>query len=272
MGTLSITKHWLNGQILLESDLDYIKNDTETFLNVTKLDDDNIQDAGITASSKLVDGSISSAKIAASAVTTAKIADGAVTTAKILDANVTYAKLAADVIATLIPSGVVWDMSSATIPSGWLLCDGSAVSRTTYANLFTAIGTTYGVGDSSTTFNVPDCRGRATVGRTNMGGTANDRVSSVTMTPDGRTLGATGGNQTIALTGAQLALHTHAFSVTSSGPSSTITLGAGGNPVSSTTHTHTVSGNTGFNVSTGVDGAAHNNVQPSIIVNKMIRT
>ena len=63
------------------------------------------------------------------------------------------------------PPGVISMYAGATAPDGWLLCDGSAVSRTTYADLFTAIGTTYGAGDGSTTFNVPDVRGRVPVGR-----------------------------------------------------------------------------------------------------------
>jgi len=56
------------------------------------------------------------------------------------------------------PVGSVKMHGNATAPSGWLNCDGSAVSRTTYANLFSIIGTTCGVGDNSTTFNVPDVR------------------------------------------------------------------------------------------------------------------
>ena len=57
------------------------------------------------------------------------------------------------------PAGAVLAFAMATAPSGWLQCDGSAVSRTTYAVLFAAIGTTYGTGDGSTTFNLPDLRG-----------------------------------------------------------------------------------------------------------------
>ena len=60
---------------------------------------------------------------------------------------------------SLNPSGVVLPFAGNSTPTGYLLCDGSAVSRTTYADLFTAIGTTWGVGDGSTTFNVPDLRG-----------------------------------------------------------------------------------------------------------------
>lgn len=58
-----------------------------------------------------------------------------------------------------IAPGTVWMYGGATAPTGWLLCDGSAISRTTYANLFAVLSTTYGVGDGSTTFNVPDARG-----------------------------------------------------------------------------------------------------------------
>ncbi|ADL53204.1 phage tail protein [Clostridium cellulovorans] len=54
--------------------------------------------------------------------------------------------------------------ATTTAPQGWLICDGSAVSRETYANLYTAIGTTYGNGDGTTTFNLPDMRGRVPIG------------------------------------------------------------------------------------------------------------
>lgn len=63
-----------------------------------------------------------------------------------------------------IPSGIVMDYGGSVTPSGWLDCDGAAVSRTTYASLFTAIGTAWGVGDGVNTFNVPDLRGRVTIG------------------------------------------------------------------------------------------------------------
>lgn len=59
----------------------------------------------------------------------------------------------------LVPTGAVMSFAMATVPNGWLKCNGSAISRTTYNNLFTAIGTIYGVGDGSTTFNLLDLRG-----------------------------------------------------------------------------------------------------------------
>lgn len=87
----------------------------------------------------------------------------------------------------------------AAAPTGWLLCDGSAVSRSTYRRLFDAIGTAYGVGDGSTTFNVPDLRGRSPVGVDGGAGriTANN------------TRGAAGGAESVTLTTSHLPAHTH---------------------------------------------------------------
>lgn len=80
----------------------------------------------------------------------------------------------------------------ATLPSGWIKCDGSAISRTTYATLFAVIGTTYGVGDGASTFNVPDLRDRFAMG------------SGGSYAP-----GATGGSDGVTLTVNQLPNHTH---------------------------------------------------------------
>jgi microcystin-dependent protein len=67
--------------------------------------------------------------------------------------------------AALNPSGMVSPFAGSSAPSGWLLCDGSAVSRTTYATLFGVVSTTYGVGDGSTTFNLPNLQGEVPVGK-----------------------------------------------------------------------------------------------------------
>lgn len=80
---------------------------------------------------------------------------------KVTDDNMNEIK---DTINTNTPVGVISLFSGTTAPNGWLICDGSAVSRTTYANLFSVIGTTYGTGDGSTTFNIPDLQGRVPVG------------------------------------------------------------------------------------------------------------
>lgn len=66
--------------------------------------------------------------------------------------------------ASSLPSGAMVDYAGVGAPPGWLLCDGSVVNRVTYATLFAAIGATWGAGDGSTTFGLPDLRGRVSVG------------------------------------------------------------------------------------------------------------
>lgn len=91
--------------------------------------------------------------------------------------------------------------TSSQPPLGWLWCAGQAVSRTTYSALFAAISTTYGTGDGSQTFNVPDLRGRTIIGLDNMGGTDAGRIGLA------NTLGTTGGSN--VLTTGQLPSHSH---------------------------------------------------------------
>ena len=158
-----------------------------------------------------------------------------------------------------VPSGSIVDYAGATEPSGWLFCYGQAISRTTYADLFTAISTTYGVGDGSTTFNVPDLRGRVVAGQDDMGGTSANRLTNASGGLNGDTLGATGGAETHTLTTAEMPAHTHSYSLPNSG-----TQAPSGAPRAA----GTTSGTTG---SAG-GGGAHNNVQPTIILNKIIKT
>lgn len=104
MAQLDVRREYADGEILLASDLDAFLNDIETFLNIIGINDDNIQDGGINATTKIADATVTTAKLANGAVTTAKIADSAVTaaklaadsvtTAKIVDAAVTTAKIA----------------------------------------------------------------------------------------------------------------------------------------------------------------------------------
>lgn len=93
-----------------------------------------------------------------------------------------------------LPAGSIIQWGGSTAPANWLLCDGSVVSRSTYASLFSAIGTTYGAGDGSSTFQLPDLRGRVAVGKN--GGSFG-------------TLGATGGVESVTLTAAQSGLPAH---------------------------------------------------------------
>lgn len=96
-----------------------------------------------------------------------------------------------------VPTGGMMPFGGTVVPTGWLLCDGSTVSRTTYAVLYAAIQTAYGIGDGSTTFGIPDYRGRTFVGRDDMGGSAANRVTSAISGIDGITLGASGGDQRV---------------------------------------------------------------------------
>ena len=104
-------------------------------------------------------------------------------------------------------TGTILPWSTVTPPSGFLECDGTAANRTTYAALFAVIGTTYGVGDGSTTFNVPNLSDNVAVGKSNnkaLGSTG----GANTVTPTGNVSGSTA-NAT--LTTAQLASHNHGF-------------------------------------------------------------
>lgn len=221
MPILSITKTYEDTEILTEQDLDNIKDGVEDFVNVTKLDADNIQDGSIetalladasVTAPKIASNAVTTAKILDSNVTTAKIADANVTTAKIADANVTAAKLAADVATAVVPSGTILAFGGTSAPTGFLLCDGSAVSRSTYSGLFTAIGTAFGSGDTTTTFNVPDFRGRFLRGR--------DAGQSRDPDASGRTAMNTGGNTGDAVGSIQddaFESHSHNVSVGTAG-------------------------------------------------------
>jgi microcystin-dependent protein len=154
-----------------------------------------------------------------------------------------------------IPSGAVIDFGGATAPDGWLLCDGSPVSRETYARLYDIIGTTYGIGDGATTFNVPDSRGRSSMGAgTGAGLTA-------------RLLGDKTGEETHTLTGAESGLPAHKHTVpwrdNTSGSGSdndtgTMTAGVLGTVDTSTT--------VAANASQG-----HNTIHPVIVFSKIIK-
>jgi microcystin-dependent protein len=91
------------------------------------------------------------------AAPTVAVADGEVTNAKLADGAVTQAKLNSSV--TFVPAGAIMPFAMNSAPTGWLAANGTAVSRSTYAALFSALGTTYGAGDGSTTFALPDLRG-----------------------------------------------------------------------------------------------------------------
>lgn len=194
--------------------------------------------AAAVGTAKLADGAATTAKLADGAGTTAKLADGAVTTPKLADGSVTLAKLASGVIPAGVPAGTVVAFAGASAPTGWLVCSGAAVSRTTYAALFAAIGTTHGAGDGSTTFNLPDLRGEFIRGLD--GGRGVDT---------GRTLGSAQSSQNLSHSHTAstdtAGAHTHAtpegFSGTGSfGPAPTGTQSIASTTSSAGGHSHTV--------------------------------
>lgn len=150
------------------------------------------------------------------------------------------------------PTGAVepFGANSGDIPTGWLECDGSAVSRTTFSDLFNEIGTTYGVGDGSTTFNLPDLRGRAPIGDGQGSGLTN------------RTLGDEDGEEECTLSESELPAHTHPD--------------GGSIPASDELNTGGLSNiqNTGSTINTGNTGgdSAHNNMHPFSVATFMIKT
>jgi len=210
-------------------------------------------------------------------------ANRAVTTNHIKDQAVTSAKLAPSAISSLMPTGTVMPFAGTAIPnSDWLFCDNTPISRTEYADLFEVIGTTYGSGDGSTTFNKPDLRGRVIAGQDDMGGTSADRLTGLSGGLNGDNLGATGGSEDHQLGETEMPSHTHyAVKKNSADTDNYILAGdevlAASGPASNINEryalTETTEGDpdTAITSSTGGD-QAHNNVQPTIILNYIIKT
>lgn len=190
--------------------------------------------------------------------------------------------LAESIRNALLPTGAVIQVALVSAPTGFLLCQGQEVSRTTYAALFAKIGTTFGAGNGTTTFNVPDLRGRTAVGVDAAAGrlTANN------------TLGAGAGEEKHTLTIGEIAAHFHNLNANTGGESAThyhtLSLliqngyaataggktaytGGGSEGFTSTeqgSHVHNINANT----DTRGSGEAHNNMPPYTVLNYAIKT
>lgn len=188
---------------------------------------------------------------------------GSITTAQILDGTITLADLASSLQQLLVPTGTILAYAgSATPSSDYLLCDGSSHSRTLYANLFNALGgvaSPYGLPTSST-FSVPDLRGRSILGA----GSASGLTS--------RARGDIGGSETHTLTVGQMPAHNHGgltgTQVDQNSVMADLSGGGnvawvGGNNMGGGTHRHTIT----------TDGAsqAHPNMHPFLVTNYIIK-
>lgn len=154
-----------------------------------------------------------------------------------------------------LPIGVIVPYGSATAPTNWLVCDGSAVSRTTYAELFSAIGTTFGAGDGSTTFNLPNLKGRVPVGQDASDSDFND-------------IGETGGEKTHTLVAAEVPQLT--FDTWVSRPVATQGGYADGNWFAYGSNEDHVQQH-GSKITTNAGDGAHNNLQPYQVVCYIIK-
>ena len=154
-------------------------------------------------------------------------------------------------VASSVPTGSMLEFGGTVAPSGYLLCDGSQVSRSTYSALYTAIGTRFGPGDGAATFHVPDFRRRVAVGS---GGSATSTLGAV--------VGNAGGAETHTLTTAEMPSHSHTLPAHLNREENAASgSGPGAWTAGTASRTNAAGG-----------GGAHNNMQPSLIVTKIIKT
>ena len=191
--------------------------------------------------------------------------------------------------------GAIKPWGKSTAPAGYLLCDGTAVSRTTYADLFAVIAATYGAGNGSTTFNVPDLEGKMPQGYDgstyNMAGTGGANTVTVAVTnnqaassTDTLAVAVTGSISNTSLTTAQVASHSHNFVSNEWPHSGTWTIGGGESGSRATTatgsgtghtHAHTLAGTLTGSISTSLTGsvtaAGNNTFSPYVVVQYIIK-
>jgi microcystin-dependent protein len=154
------------------------------------------------------------------------------------------------------PAGVIYPYAGATLPDGWIWCNGASYGTATYSSLFTALG--YSYGGAGANFNVPDLRGRVGAGKDNMGGSSANRLTSAGAGIAGTVLNASGGTESVTLAAAQSGLPAHNVNP-DGGHTHTV-----GNQSANHSHSITVNNNQfvtkvyGLNVNPGIVGGFWN--------------
>lgn len=207
MPSLVINKQYSDPVPPTAGQLDAAFDSLEVFFNVIGIGADNITDDSLTG-----------VEFNNSAFTETKLAQNSISTSSVQDSTVTVAKLTTAVVNALAPIGSVQAYMGDTAPSGWLMCDGSPVSRITFARLFTITGTRFGEGDGVSTFNVPDTRGRFLRG-TDLGANRDPDVAGRTaMNPGGATGTFVGSVEDDALAPITVPIYSHYDGVVGPGP------------------------------------------------------
>lgn len=210
-----------------------------------------------------------------------------------LDTGAAWIEIARTVVAATPPGVIMWS-AGVTAPTGWLIANGASVSRTTYAALFALLGQGYGAGDGSTTFGLPDLRGRAPIGVGQGAGLTN------------RVLGEAVGTETHVLSAGEQPVHSHlapdhaheagtlyadyagvhahdlggtGLYTMGAGGVGSVNVGVGGNygaVFAGGNHYHDVAGVTAAmgvaNTGSSGSGAGHNNMPPSRALTPIIKT
>jgi len=162
-----------------------------------------------------------------------------------------------DIVSLGTPAGAVMAFAGSTAPSGYFFCNGQELNRLTNSALFNAIGTTFGEGDGSTTFALPDLRDRFALGANSIGGSDAGRVDNFSTAP-----GDSGGSDEHQLTESEMPSHNHQFFDGRFGNNNeSVAVDAGGDATLDDSH---------FTRSAGGD-EAHNNMPPFLALNYIIK-
>lgn len=213
----------------------------------------NTQADSTLSGSKIQAGSLPANTIAAGSLPGTAITTGTLPSVALVNNSITSLQLAPVI---QIQPGMMMDWApGGAAPPGWLLSSGQAISRTTYALLFLAIGTTYGSGDGATTFNLPDTRGVAIFGidPTSISPTNGKIINNAPL------LGSGGGSETVTLDITQIPSHTHTYN------KATLNIYSATSGASSL-----VNVDTGQQTGSSGGGLAHNNMPPYLLMPKII--